>query len=102
MRSFRWWRPAARDMPPRGTGRRTFGRFWSSIANCAELPKPQRHIAGRESQADSHAVRPLVVILEIGAVIPACAEGKDAVRIARQLPAQIGRNDEVSVTADKV
>src|ERR1019366_8935388 len=72
------------------TGRRIFGRWLSFTRNCsgdAGLPESDGDISGAEAQPEIHAVGPLIVVLEIGAVVFAGVEAEDAVCHGRHLTA---------------
>ena len=49
------------------------------LAVIGRLPEADRDIAGAEAQSETYAVRPLVVVLEIAAVVPAGIEAENAV-----------------------
>src|ERR1035437_9096968 len=78
------------------TGRRIFGRWLSSTRNCsadAALPEADWDIAGAKAQPEIHAVGPLIVVFEIGAVVLAGVVAEDAVSNGPHLAAgtQAGR-----------
>src|ERR1035437_4647831 len=78
------------------TGRRIFGRWLGFTRNCsgdAALPEADWDVAGAKAQPEIHAVGPLVVVFEIGAIVLAGVEGQDAVSHGRHLAAdtQAGR-----------
>src|SRR5450631_814063 len=83
------------------TGRRIFGQWLGFTRNCsadAALPEADWDIAGAEAQPETRAVGPLIVVLEIGAVVLAGKEVEDAVSHGRHLTAdiQVGRITAVS------
>src|ERR1035438_2838672 len=87
------------------TGRRIFVRWFSFTKNCSgdrALPEADRDVAGSEAQPEIHAVSPLIVILEIGAVVVAGDEAEDAVSQGRQLAAGTYVGRVTSVLPDHV
>src|SRR5450756_2969091 len=72
------------------TGRRISGRWPGCTRNCsgdAALPEADWNIARAKAQPDIHAVGPLIVVLEIGAVVLAEVEAENAVSHGRHLTA---------------
>src|ERR1039458_10869076 len=77
------------------TGRRISGRWFDSTRNCSgdtALPEADRDVVGAKAQPEIHSVRPLIVVLEIAAIVLAGVEGEDTVSHGRHLAAgaQIG------------
>src|SRR5271157_2582297 len=72
------------------TGRRIFVRWFSFTRNCsrdAALPEADWDVAGSKAQPQIHAVGPLIIVLEIAAVVLAGDEAEDAVSQGRHLAA---------------
>src|ERR1035437_1142510 len=72
------------------TGRRIFGRWLNFTRNCsaeAALPEAERDFAGAEAQPKTHTVSPLIVVLEIAAIVLAGVEAEYGVSGARHLTA---------------
>src|SRR5450759_2159654 len=85
-----------RGSPRPETGKRIFGRWLGFTRNCsadAGLPEADWDIAGAKAQPEIHAVGPLIVVPEIGAVVLAGVEAEDGVSHGRHLAAgtQVGR-----------
>src|SRR5450759_925025 len=85
-----------RGSPRPEAGRRISGRWPGFTRNCsgdAALPEADWNIARAKAQPKTHAVGPLILVLEIGAVVLAGVEAQDAVSHGRHLAAdtQVGR-----------
>src|ERR1035437_563699 len=87
------------------TARRIFGRWLSFTRICsadAALPETDWDIAGAKAQPEPYTVGPLIVVLEIGAVIPTEVEAEDAVSHGRHLAAGTHGRRITSVCAKHV
>src|ERR1017187_8548583 len=87
------------------TGRRISERWYGSTRNCSgdtALPEADRDVAGAKAQPEAQSVRPLIVVLEIAAIVLAEVEAQDAVSHGRHLTAGVQIGGITPLLSDRV